>query len=462
MASKAHRVFHTEDERRHAAAGPLAERFMANLAEFYRGGDLDLANVTQLLWSRLTLSRRRLARMGLNLEWAFAEGMNPENTWYFQEHWSDDGKHTFVDADTYVKARRTYSRGGKQLRRIRFTGAAHCELIQSIRDDAVYLCPNCGAQSSLDGLLDGCDYCETRFNVDDFNLKVSSFSLRADPEGFADKVGSGANRWVTNLQKGKFPFKVSRVFFATWALAAVAFFFFPIIDDAYRYGTLVYVLASASAGLAMACVLLIFLFFIRLLGPPLIAYLAAVVMLLVMIFRMPLQWNAQGRARRSRKKFERTARQHDPLFSQGAFTSNAENKLLSIIYAETAADIEAIADVDAAPLREHYADVCDVNLRELNFKDFQLDGQLQRLVVEARLDLVRLRGNRIAKSRERATIALAKSKDALTQAACEAVLLRCGGCGSSLSLLDGGACGYCGRRLELWRLDWVVTDFAIR
>lgn len=137
-----------------------------------------------------------------------------------------------------------------------------------------------------------------------------------------------------------------------------------------------------------------------------------------------------------------------------------ENKLVSIVYAESPADIGAIATIDAAPLLRHYADVCDVNLRELNFKAFEVDEQLQRLTVNARLDLVWLRGNRLAKRRERATITLVKDKDVLTQAACEARLLRCVGCGSSLSLLDGGACHYCGRKLDLWRLDWMVTGFV--
>jgi hypothetical protein len=70
--------------------------------------------------------------------------------------------------------------------------------------------------------------------------------------------------------------------------------------------------------------------------------------------------------------------------------------------------------------------------------------------------------DRLVKSRERATITVAKARNALTQGACEAVLLRCTGCGSSLSLLDGGTCHYCGRKLDLWRLDWMVTGLTVQ
>jgi hypothetical protein len=40
------------DRRRYAAAAPVVEGFIDNLIEFYRGGELALPNITQLLWVR--------------------------------------------------------------------------------------------------------------------------------------------------------------------------------------------------------------------------------------------------------------------------------------------------------------------------------------------------------------------------------------------------------------------------
>lgn len=38
-----------------------------------------------------------------------------------------------------------------------------------------YVCPNCGAVSTVKGLLDGCDYCNTFFKIDELFPKVTNY-----------------------------------------------------------------------------------------------------------------------------------------------------------------------------------------------------------------------------------------------------------------------------------------------
>lgn len=42
---------------------------------------------------------------------------------------------------------------------------------------------------------------------------------------------------------------------------------------------------------------------------------------------------------------------------------------------------------------------------------------------------------------------------------CGVSVLKCKGCGSSLSLMEGKTCRYCGRNLDLKQFDWVIADY---
>lgn len=41
-------------------------------------------------------------------------------------------------------------------------------------------CPSCGNPTTRENLLDGCDYCGTKFTVEDMENRVESFGLRRD------------------------------------------------------------------------------------------------------------------------------------------------------------------------------------------------------------------------------------------------------------------------------------------
>ena len=42
------------------------------------------------------------------------------------------------------------------------------------------VCPNCGYEDAIENLIDGCDYCHTKFHIQDFDGKVSSIYMPND------------------------------------------------------------------------------------------------------------------------------------------------------------------------------------------------------------------------------------------------------------------------------------------
>ncbi|MBQ7058250.1 MAG: hypothetical protein IJM83_02980 [Firmicutes bacterium] len=62
--------------------------------------------------------------------------------------------------------------------------------------------------------------------------------------------------------------------------------------------------------------------------------------------------------------------------------------------------------------------------------------------------------------RYKINLTLIKSAACKTQAVCGASVLKCRGCGASLSLMEGKRCAYCGRELDLKMYDWVITNYV--
>ena len=45
-------------------------------------------------------------------------------------------------------------------------------VLRARNKNGLYICPNCGGEATLDKLLDGCDYCSSKFDISAFNDKV--------------------------------------------------------------------------------------------------------------------------------------------------------------------------------------------------------------------------------------------------------------------------------------------------
>ena len=83
---------------------------------------------------------------------------------------------------------------------------------------------------------------------------------------------------------------------------------------------------------------------------------------------------------------------------------------------------------------------------------YQADDTLQRAAVSAELRLLELRGNRIRERNEKLKMTLIKDAGCRTQAVCGPSVLKCKGCGASLSLMEG-------RNLDLKLYDWVIEKY---
>ena len=154
-------------------------------------------------------------------------------------------------------------------------------------------------------------------------------------------------------------------------------------------------------------------------------------------------------------------RKTDSLFSLQSFFGGIQNKLSAIHYADFPKEINAFSEKDLSSLIEKYKNVVDVDIQKLKMESYRLEEKLQRAEVSAELRLLELQGRKIKARRETLKLRMIKDASCKTQVVCGASVMRCQGCGASLSLMDGKTCSYCGRNLDLKAYDWVIDSYDI-
>jgi hypothetical protein len=375
--------------------------------------------------------------MRANITWQQETGLSFDDPVAYRAMWKNDGRYTFAAIDKRASVVREYSAGGHTMKPLRFLGAAHYGVIESIHDDAVYICPNCGAPSTLSALMDGCDYCRTVFTVEDFGLKINSFSFR--PDRLGDTV-SGAKGFM-----GVFKRIAPLVFIATFVLV------FLLQQPVLPFGLIPVLLSTFIAGAMINGIIYI-------IGSMAVGAFA--------FGKLGAQTFQNISELDSDIGFNDTVRRFDPMFSVESFVANIENKLLAILLADNPKQIEALLVPGVQVPFERFRNAFDCNLTGAKFVNFGVDNNYQYLSVSFSIDVYSLDENRggssINTKKEVVDVTVVRSVHCRTQQASEVRLQRCGKCGASVNILDGGQCRFCHNDLRLWEHDWVISAFNLR
>ena len=397
---------------------------------------------TQLMWHSTALQKKRLMKKDLTLEMdsvrrAYSgKGSSVRENKYF------DGRFRVNDVYEEISALRTIKQGGKIIKRIKDSEVAHFTLLSANRTGGgKVICPNCGAETTRENLLDGCDYCGTKFTVEDMENKIDSFGLRRD-----FRTGTSKKEAVIELM---FPW--------TTLTAILPLVYFGLIG-AFVYMPDANIFIRLIAGLLAAGLL-------GLLGWSLKSlFLMLMLPLLLLISAVSKSMDrkmicSRKQEEEQEKRMADLVRKTDPLFSIQSFFGGVQNKLSAIHYAESPAEINAFSENDLSALTGKYKDVVDVDIQDMKMESYGTDNMFQRAAVSAELRLLELHGGKIKERTEKVKITLIKDAGCRTQAVCGASALKCKGCGAPISLMEGKTCRFCGRNLDLKKYDWVIERY---
>lgn len=395
---------------------------------------------TQLYWHMLYLQKLRMDKKNVSLKFEAERktyaGLSVTKQSYF------DGKYEITEAKERIDAKRTYAAGSHLFTKTD-NEVANYNILNARRgkNDGI-TCPNCGNKATRENLLDGCDYCNTKFTVTDLGKRISNFALRRDYE----------------VEYAKY--KDRRKFFERKAFLAGAIpaFILSLVEFAF-----IAVKEKDGIILSVSCAIL---------GAALLAlamgFFAKIGFFIFIFPFIQLKHSAKYTALKFLKENEDRnlliadeIRKNDPLFSKEYFFSNIQNKLATIHYADKSEQVSVFAEKDLSVFFQKYSDVIDMDVTNITFENTSFDEKESRIELSAKLNLICVKDSGFYETSENVKMSFVKDSACKTEAVCEPSMLKCKNCGSSVSLLDGGKCQYCGTPLNLKAYDWVIADYRV-
>lgn len=423
----------------------LISGFRQSVYSFFKGRGTEPNSViqhtaTQLYWHLLYLQKLRMDRKNVSLNFEAERksygGISVTKKKFF------DGKYEITEAKERIECRRTYTSG--TLKYVKNDNELANYSILNAQSDggSLITCPNCGSKATRENLLDGCDFCGTKFTIEDLGKRISNFALRKDYEVEYAKYKDRRN------------FYKQRAFL----FCAVPVFVFSlicmiIVSFEQKEGILLSAAVSIFGAAFVAGAFgffgsLGFMFFIF----PFIQLKESAKLSFMRKFKPNDESNAF---------FVKRIKENDPLFSAEHFFSNIQNKLATIHYADKSEQISVFAEKDLSGFLEKYSDIVDMDVTDITLKKVSFSENISRIDMTSSLNLICLKNNGFYETKENVFISLVKNSSCKTEAVCEPFVLRCRECGSSVSLLEGGKCQYCGSRLNLKDYDWVIEDYRV-
>lgn len=447
----------------------LLKGFRQTLQDFYKiKGYHENAAIqdytTQIYWNILELQHRRLAEKGIELDFSslqekYTEGGPLRFNSFF------DGKYEITEATEEIASTRLYYYNGRQLYKRKNNQLATYTLLNAKEQGAnEIICPNCGHVTTRENLLDGCDYCHSKYTVEDLGCRISSFALRNDWNITHTKYKQGKQQltnWL-NLAVGLLgatvgfigsifilPFlELSFLTKLGCGAAATAICAFAAITIANALLTGFFQATTVDVGRALG-------------GPSTGKVNVAEVLAEGLYAEQEMRDGVQEEDHLSPQTTALIQKQ-DPLFSLTGFLSNVENKLNVILYAKTIPQINALANCDLSKYLAEYQDVFEADVALLQLVGYERDENMQTARLTGKLRLVLHDSYKhIVEREDKFTLELQKSSHCVTQAVRGPEVLICKCCGASLSLLEGKLCQYCSQELNLVDYDWTISNYTI-
>lgn len=419
---------------------------------------------TQIYWNILELQHRRLKDMGIELDFtSLQQKYTPDGPLKWNSYF--DGKYEISEATEEISSTRSYRHKGLQIYKKKSNQLAYYTFLNAkSQGPNEIVCPNCGNVTSRENLLDGCDYCHSKFTVEDLGARISSFALRSDRNITNTKYNDTKNelgKWL-NIIVGTVGGIIGFI---------LSVFVLPFTDMSFlaKFGS-----CAAAIGVSAYLAIAIVRMFIngavqatnvdigRALGGPSTGTVNIAEELAKGLHAGQEMTDAIIEEDTISPQIALQIKGFDPLFSLNGFLSNVQNKLSMIIYAKTPKQINALSNCDLSKFLVDYKNIFEADVTTLKLTAYKRNDTLQEATTEAKLHLIEQNAaGHIVEHESLVELKLVKNTNCTTQAIRGPEILRCKCCGATLSLLEGKACSYCGQELNLVDYDWAISEYTI-
>lgn len=431
-------------------------------------------NVTQTLWDRLYLHKRRLKQLNIDIDYHiersaggfidfFAKGSrdgelprekNKENNnkLPFEQRKKPivqsiiakcfhEKQLVIYEIFESIKSKVTYRLNGKKIKVFKNNHYAYYEIFNTEAATNQYIhCPNCGAQSGIEGLYDGCDFCGTQFEVDCLGLKVANFSIKKDIRGRFATVERIVHRIIYSIYLLLLWLLVVLLFEGT-LISADSNLSSLIQEKGLIDGIIIFALAFVS--------LMITLYFI-----PKVGYWVTVLVLRLfswVLYFFIHHYKKKMNERAYNSHFLQQIKAVDPHFTYNAFYASALEKVMILYFADNPFEIEGIATV---PFEHQHHNVIDLLFDEIYITDFYHDNRQMHLTVKIIYQCLTLHNQKITVKKLSHTFGLVKN--IADKHDTPVRVLQCHQCGGNLPIISGRLCQFCRSEVNFMDYDWMI------
>lgn len=423
MSTNSHHISQEMDQK--------AYQFLKFQREYYTNQADDLAlmeRTTQPFWQSLRLSKRRLASKGLSMDMEISHDSKSLTVKDETLHMRKDGHHFAGNKALNVVVQRKFYKDGKMISAFQNREICNFHLLKTEGNGDRAACPNCGYVDTITSFIDGCNACDSKFTVQDFETKVSAFSLEENTRAkIKDTVWGNV--------------KFLGILLAVFVLMAIAVLI--LCGMRLLVGRTEIDIVGPIIGTYMSFTMIPVIFKVLII---LLIIFTAGASYLMKIYKNPILQEA-------------IVKQEIPDFSARDFYQNLEYKLRNIHLTDNVDEVSVFARCDLEAVVENYHNVVECDMTRLKFLQFDEDYDGYRVSVEVELRLTKCKRERIISNYEKVNLTLFGRPEVIGKSVTTLREYKCPGCGSSLNVLEGGKCTHCGSIFDYAEFGWVIERY---
>lgn len=289
-----------------------------------------------------------------------------------------------------------------------------------------YVCPNCGAISTLEILQDqGCPYCATRYLMKDLYPKVTNYY-------FIDTGFRPEAKWSA---------KKKRILFGAGAISIVQLAYFLLTDPEFGLfqALLSLPLAIGLWGLALYII-------------------SSIGMLIYVVIQAGKSIPLVGATAGAKTKLTKKLKNFDPAFDYEYFEGKALALARILMLSQKPDDF---VQYRGATLADRFADIVDVQYRG-GIGVHSIQKKQGRIEVQLNLFLCNTvdHGGRLQEKNETIRLNMYHNAAFPVDEAFSIVKVQCPNCAGSFDAGKQKKCPYCGQEYDSGISDWVVTKIS--
>ncbi len=304
---------------------------------------------------------------------------------------------------------------------------------ESVDETDTYVCSNCGAISTIRELLDGCPYCNTRYEMDDLYPTVSGFYFLPDSVNVSVKNDVKTGKLLPSI---------------IWGILSALFALIVIV-----------VLVQEIVGvtlIAVALAIIPSLIFGAISGLMAFPIFLAIRVIFEAICITPMLASVGN----SKNNLKNTVRKYDPLFSEEVFDTQLNNMVKTMLFTD---DWSNLTIYNGTQNNVRNRNVIEVTSRgAYQFVASNVVNENLYLKLRVFLNVIRMTSpSQVVKQNEEFDIVIQRPLSCKTDLGFSIRKVCCKSCAASFDATHNKYCPSCGTEYEA-KEDWVVMEFVRR